>query len=34
MLRDTITELFGVAYPVMSARMTNHSSGQLSAAVS
>lgn len=34
MLRTKITELFGVTYPVMSAPMTNHSGGQLAAAVS
>ena len=34
MLRTKITDLFGVSYPIMSAPMTNHSGGQLAAAVS
>jgi nitronate monooxygenase len=34
MLRTKIAELFGITYPVMSAPMTNHSGGQLAAAVS
>ena len=34
MLRTKITDLFEVTYPVMSAPMTNHSGGQLAAAVS
>jgi nitronate monooxygenase len=33
-LRTKITELFKVSYPIMSAPMTNHSGGQLAAAVS
>ena len=34
MLRTKITDLFEVTYPIMSAPMTNHSGGQLAAAVS
>lgn len=34
MLRTKITDLFEVSYPIMSAPMTNHSGGQLAAAVS
>ena len=34
MLRTRFTELLGLAYPVMSAPMSNHSGGRLAAAVS